>query len=250
MLPVVRFGRVVVVVQPSRGYNVDTSARYHDAALPPPHNYVAVYGWLREVEHVHAVVHVGKHGNLEWLPGKGVGLSAACFPEAIFGAMPHLYPFIVNDPGEGAQAKRRAQAIIIDHLTPPLARSGLYGFMNELEALSDEYTDARLMHPPRAHALRHDMLALARRYGLEKDCDVKDSDSEDDALMKIDDHLCAIKESQIRDGLHVFGGIFPEAQKAAMKVSLLRFPAHKEKARTIHCCGHWRRIWGGRTLTR
>ena len=226
-LSVMRFGKVVLVIQPSRGYHIDAAAHYHDADLPPPHFYVAVYGWLRDVERVLAVVHVGKHGNLEWLPGKGVGLGQHCFPEAIFGAMPHFYPFIVNDPGEGAQAKRRAQAVILDHLTPPMARGGLYGFLAEFEALSDEYAEASLLAPTRAQTLRHELWRLAQQHGLDKDCGIEDHDSEDVALNKLDTHLCTIKESQIRDGLHVYGGVFPEAQKAEMLVSLLRFPRER-----------------------
>lgn len=120
-----RFGNVVIGVQPARGYNVDPKETYHAPDLAPPHHYLAFYLWLRTVFDAHAVVHMGKHGNLEWLPGKGTGLSAACFPQAAIGALPNIYPFIVNDPGEGVQAKRRSAAVIVDHLTPPLARAEL-----------------------------------------------------------------------------------------------------------------------------
>ena len=118
-----RFGNVVVGVQPARGYNIDPKSTYHDPDLVPPHHYLAFYLWLRREFDRHAVVHLGKHGNLEWLPGKSTGLSADCLPDAVLGPLPHLYPFIVNDPGEGIQAKRRASAVIIDHLTPPLTRA-------------------------------------------------------------------------------------------------------------------------------
>jgi cobaltochelatase CobN len=114
---------VTVGVQPARGYNIDPVASYHDPGLVPPHGYFAFYAWLREAFGAHAIIHMGKHGNLEWLPGKAVALSEDCFPEAALGPLPHLYPFIVNDPGEGTQAKRRAAAVIIDHLTPPLTFS-------------------------------------------------------------------------------------------------------------------------------
>jgi len=122
-IPVLRLGRVCVGLQPARGYNIDPAATYHDPDLVPPHGYFAFYAWLREVAGVQAVVHLGKHGNLEWLPGKALALSESCYPEAALGPLPHLYPFIVNDPGEGTQAKRRAQAVILDHLTPPLTRA-------------------------------------------------------------------------------------------------------------------------------
>src|SRR5690606_31747218 len=118
-----RFDHVVVAVQPARGYNVDPKATYHDPALAPPHAYLAFHFWLDRLFGAQAVVHVGKHGNLEWLPGKALALSGTCFPEICAGPVPQLYPFIVNDPGEGTQAKRRIGAAIIDHLTPPLTRA-------------------------------------------------------------------------------------------------------------------------------
>jgi cobaltochelatase CobN len=115
----VLYGNTAVAIQPARGYNIDPKSTYHDPALVPPHGYLAFYFWLRHVFGAHAVIHNGKHGNLEWLPGKATALSAECYPEAALGPLPQLYPFIVNDPGEGTQAKRRTAAVIIDHLTPP-----------------------------------------------------------------------------------------------------------------------------------
>ncbi|MGB1025891.1 MAG: cobaltochelatase subunit CobN, partial [Rhodospirillaceae bacterium] len=130
-LPLMRFGKLVIGVQPARGYNIDPVSSYHDPALPPPHGYLAAYAWIRQSFGAHAVIHMGKHGNLEWLPGKALALAETCFPEAVLGPMPHIYPFIVNDPGEGTQAKRRAQAVIIDHLTPPLTRAETYGVLRD-----------------------------------------------------------------------------------------------------------------------
>ena len=147
MIAGLRFGLAFVGIQPARGYQLDPAAIYHDAALVPPHGYLAFYFWLREVFGADALVHVGKHGNLEWLPGKGVGLCAECWPDAVMGPLPNIYPFIVNDPGEGAQAKRRAQAVIIDHLMPPLTRAENYGPLRDLERLADEYYDASLLDP-------------------------------------------------------------------------------------------------------
>ena len=148
-LPVQRFGNVVVAIQPARGYNIDPEKSYHDPDLPPPHGYLAFYAWLRGAFDAHAVVHVGKHGNVEWLPGKALALSAECFPEAALGPLPHVYPFIVNDPGEGSQAKRRGAAVIVDHLTPPLTRAGSHGALEELERLVDEFFDAASVDPRR-----------------------------------------------------------------------------------------------------
>ncbi len=223
-IPALRFGNIRVGLQPARGYNIDPKASYHDPALVPPHGYLAFYAWLREAERVHAIVHMGKHGNLEWLPGKAMALSDSCFPEAALGPMPHLYPFIVNDPGEGTQAKRRAQAVIIDHLTPPLTRAESYGPLAELERLVDEYYEAAGVDPRRVKVLRGEILDLSRRIGLDSDCGIEDGEADDSALAKLDNHLCELKELQIRDGLHVFG-VSPDAGLLTdLLVALTRLP--------------------------
>ena len=201
-LPVHRFGNLAVAVQPARGYNIDPKATYHDPALPPPHGYLAFHIWLNRHFAAQAVIHVGKHGNLEWLPGKALALSDTCFPEVCAGPVPQLYPFIVNDPGEGTQAKRRIAAAIVDHLTPPLTRAESYGPLKALEALVDEYYLAAGMDPRRIDHLKKEILDLARAQGLDTDAGaVGDGD---DALAALDNYLCELKEMQIRDGLHVF----------------------------------------------
>ncbi|MBY8823635.1 cobaltochelatase subunit CobN [Sphingomonas colocasiae] len=201
-LAVRRFGAVAVAVQPARGYNVDPKASYHDPALAPPHAYLAFHIWLNRHFGAHAVVHVGKHGNLEWLPGKALALSESCFPEVCAGPVPQLYPFIVNDPGEGTQAKRRIGAAIVDHLTPPLTRAESYGPLKALEALVDEYYLAAGMDPRRIAHLKGEILDLARAQGLDADAGAV-GDGED-ALAALDNYLCELKEMQIRDGLHIF----------------------------------------------
>ncbi len=163
-----RLGETFVGIQPARGFNVDLLANYHDPDLIPPHSYLAFYFWLREVYQVDAVVHVGKHGNLEWLPGKGTALSELCWPDIVLGPVPHFYPFIVNDPGEGAQAKRRTQATIIDHLMPPMSRAETYGEMAELEQLVDEYYQAMGLDERRETHLRNAILELATSSHLQK----------------------------------------------------------------------------------
>jgi cobaltochelatase CobN len=208
MVAGLRLGMTFVGIQPARGYNVDHSAVYHDPDLVPPHGYLAFYFWLRKRYGAHAVIHVGKHGNLEWLPGKGVGLSEHCWPDAILGPMPNIYPFIVNDPGEGAQAKRRTQAVIIDHLMPPLTRAETYGPLRNLELLADEYYEAQLLDPRRARELQKDILALVRETHIDRELALEgDTDAADPTvwLPRLDTYLCDLKESQIRDGLHVFG---------------------------------------------
>src|SRR5262249_22795813 len=132
-------------------------------------------------------------------------LSAECFPEAALGPMPHLYPFIVNDPGEGTQAKRRAQAVIVDHLTPPLTRAGSYGIQAELEQLIDEYYDAARGDLRRVKPLARDILERARAAGIDRDCGIEPADDTAASLRKLDGFLCELKDLQIRDGLHVFG---------------------------------------------
>jgi cobalamin biosynthesis Mg chelatase CobN len=190
------------------GDGLDGYASYHDAELVPPHGYLAFYFWLRHVFGIDAIVHVGKHGNLEWLPGKSVALSDACWPDAILGPLPHLYPFIVNDPGEGAQAKRRTQAVIIDHLMPPLTRAENYGPLQDLERQVDEYYEALTVDARRAQLLRKEILAtiVGQQLHTELGLAAPAGGEEEDALLnRTDAWLCELKESQIRDGLHVFG---------------------------------------------
>ncbi|WP_298258865.1 cobaltochelatase subunit CobN [uncultured Litoreibacter sp.] len=210
-LSIHRFGNAVVGLQPARGYNIDPTDTYHSPDLVPPHNYLAFYFWLRQEFGAHAIVHMGKHGNLEWLPGKALALSEECWPEAVLGPMPHVYPFIVNDPGEGTQAKRRAQAVIIDHLTPPMTRAETYGPLKDLEALVDEYYEAAGVDPRRIEHLRREILSMTSATGLSED--VGFSGDEDGDLAKLDAYLCELKEAQIRDGLHVFG-ISPTGEQA------------------------------------
>ena len=198
-------GNVAVLIQPARGYNLDPKATYHDPALVPPHSYFAAYAWLADAFRADAVIDLGKHGTLEWLPGKALALSAECFPEAVLGPLPHLYPFIVNDPGEGSQAKRRSQAVIIDHLTPPLTRAGSYGPQAELERLIDEYYEAARGDPRRIAPLAAEILERARSAGIDRDCGIAAGEDLPRALQKLDGFLCELKELQIRDGLHVFG---------------------------------------------
>jgi len=231
-LSVLTLGAVAVAIQPARGYHIDPVTSYHDPALIPPHGYLAVYSWIRDVFDAHAVVHMGKHGTLEWLPGKSLALSGTCWPEVALGPMPHLYPFIVNDPGEGTQAKRRAQAVIIDHLTPPLTRAESYGPLRDLETLVDEYHEAAGVDPRRLKVLRAEILSLAETSGLAADLGLPparqaeaDAGAEaEQALAVLDNHLCELKEMQIRDGLHVFGLSPKGEQRAGLLLALARPP--------------------------
>ncbi len=218
------YGNVTVAVQPARGYNIDPSETYHDPALVPPHGYFAFYMWLTHEFSAQAVLHNGKHGNLEWLPGKALALSQSCYPEAALGALPNIYPFIVNDPGEGTQAKRRTSAVIVDHLTPPLTRAESYGPLKDLEALIDEYYLASGLDPRRTELLRKHILDLVRANGLDEDSGISKTDSEDAALQKLDTYICELKEAQIRDGLHVLGQAPEGRLETDLLVALTRIP--------------------------
>lgn len=223
-LPLAKFGNVMVGVQPARGYNIDPNETYHSPDLIPPHGYFAFYFYLREQFKTHAITHMGKHGNLEWLPGKALSLASTCYPEMVMGPMPHLYPFIVNDPGEGTQAKRRTSAVIIDHLTPPLTRAESYGPLKQLEALVDEYYEAAGVDPRRLGYLKGEILALIRDTGLDEDAGIKGHDDDGAALEKLDTYLCELKEMQIRDGLHIFGKAPEGRLKTDLAVALARVP--------------------------
>jgi cobaltochelatase CobN len=232
MLAGIRLGETFVGIQPARGYNLDLAANYHDPDLIPPHSYLAFYFWLRHCYQVNAVVHVGKHGNLEWLPGKGSALSDQCWPDIALGPMPHFYPFIVNDPGEGSQAKRRTQAVIIDHLMPPMTRAETYGELAELEGLVDEYYQALGLDTRREDWLKEEILKAVKDSNLLQEIALKDQLNadedpllEDDQLLEqLDAYLCEIKEAQIRHGLHILGELPNTDKLADTLVALLRLP--------------------------
>ncbi len=223
----IQLGNVFVGIQPARGYELDPSLNYHAPDLAPPHAYLAFYAWVRQQFGAQAIVHVGKHGNLEWLPGKSVALSDSCYPEAMLGAMPHLYPFIVNDPGEGSQAKRRAQAVIIDHLTPPMTRAELYGALDQLEGLIDEYYEAQSLDPSRMSVIRDRIQALILQENLHLDLAAPAALPPDitELITRADGYLCELKESQIRDGLHIFGQCPDGRQLRDLIVAIARHPA-------------------------
>ena len=197
-----RFGNVVVAVQPARGGA--EKASLHDGELVPTHGYVAFHAWLRDAFGADAILHLGKHGNLEWLPGKALALSAECWPELCLGPTPLIYPFIVNDPGEGAQAKRRASAVIVDHLMPPLTRAELHGPLAALETLVDEYALAAGVDRRRSAYLEREIAASVAAAGLDRELGLSRVEA-DATLEALDAYLCDLKEMQIRDGLHVLG---------------------------------------------
>ena len=225
VLAALRSGNVVIMVQPPRGFGANPVAIYHDPDLPPSHHYLAAYRWVRDVFGAHAVVHVGKHGNLEWLPGKTAGLSAACAADAALGDVPLVYPFLVNDPGEGSQAKRRAHAVVVDHLVPPMARAESYGDIARLEQLLDEHANIAAMDPGKLPAIRAQIWTLIQAARLDHDLGLSDRphDAEfDDFLLHVDGWLCEIKDAQIRDGLHVLGAAPTGEARVNLVLAVLR----------------------------
>ncbi|MGH3551486.1 MAG: cobaltochelatase subunit CobN, partial [Mycobacterium sp.] len=222
-------GNVVLMVQPPRGFSENPVAIYHDPDLPPSHHYLAAYQWLGRgfpnSFDAHAVVHLGKHGNLEWLPGKTLGMSAGCGSDAALGDLPLVYPFLVNDPGEGTQAKRRAHAVLVDHLIPPMARAESYGDIARLEQLLDEHAAIAALDPGKLPAVRQQIWTLIRAAKMDHDLGLTErpeDDSFDDMLLHVDGWLCEIKDVQIRDGLHILGRTPEGEQQLDLVLAILR----------------------------
>ncbi|HEY0485404.1 MAG TPA: cobaltochelatase subunit CobN [Mycobacteriales bacterium] len=232
-LAALRFGNVVLMIQPPRGFGENPIAIYHDPDLPPSHHYLAAYRWLDSEFGADAVVHLGKHGTLEWMPGKGLGLSEDDAPDAVLRDLPLVYPFIVNDPGEGTQAKRRGHATVVDHLVPPMARADTYGDMAKLEQLLDEYATVQALDPTKLPAIRAQIWTLIQSAQLHHDLhtdDMPGEDDFDDFVLHVDGYLCEIKDSQIRDGLHILGAAPDGEARVNLVLAVLRAT----------------QVWGGR----
>lgn len=225
VIAAIQSGNLVLMVQPPRGFGEKPVAIYHDPDLPPSHHYLAAYHWLDSGFGAHAVVHLGKHGNLEWLPGKTLGMSAACGPDAALGNLPLIYPFLVNDPGEGTQAKRRAHAVLVDHLIPPMARAETYGDIARLEQLLDEHANVAALDPGKLPAIRQQIWTLIRAAKMDHDLGLTErpeEDTFDDMLLHVDGWLCEIKDVQIRDGLHILGQKPTGAGELDLVLAILR----------------------------
>ncbi|ESW79574.1 cobaltochelatase [Mesorhizobium sp. LSJC285A00] len=219
------FGNITVALAPDRGRSADRRADYHDPTLPPRHDLLAFGLWLRKSLRIHALIHVGAHGTLEWLPGKTVALSQNCFPEIATGSLPVIYPFIVSNPGEAAQAKRRIAAVTLGHLPPPLAAAGLDEEQHKLERLVDEYAQADGLDRRRRDRLAKLIVDTAQKTGLASEAGVAKTDAPDEALRRIDAWLCDLKDFAIKDGLHIYGRA-PDDEPDAMRVQ----SAEAEKA--------------------
>ncbi len=214
-------GNVVIAIQPPRGYGEDPVGIYHDPELPPTHHYLACYRWIDAVWRADAIVHLGKHGTLEWLPGKMLALSPGCAPDAALGDIPLVYPFVVNDPGEGVQAKRRAHALIVDHLVPPMMRAGAYDELAELETLLDDYARLEVLDPSKLPALAGRIWSAIERANLQADLEIAERpENLGELVAHIDGYLCEVKDIQIKDGLHILGRA-PEGEQLRGLISAM-----------------------------
>ncbi|MQG71441.1 MAG: cobaltochelatase subunit CobN [SAR202 cluster bacterium] len=216
-------GNVFVGLQPPRGFGENPIAIYHSPDLAPTHHYVAYYRWIRDIFKADAMVHVGKHGTMEWLPGKGIGLSNACYPEVTLEDVPLFYPFIINNPGEGAQAKRRAHATIVDHMIPPMTTADSYGDIAKLEQLMDEHYQCQTLDPPKLPLLEGQIWDMVRQADLDRDLGVDELPKDfGEFILHIDGYLCELKDAQIRDGLHTLGEVPPDELMASLLSVLTR----------------------------
>ena len=222
-VPGLQFGNVFVGIQPPRGFGDNPIAIYHNADLVPPHHYLGMYHWVRHAFQADAIVHMGKHGTLEWLPGKSLGLSAGCYPDVALGDLPLIYPFIINDPGEGTQAKRRAHAVIIDHLIPAMTRAEVYNDIARLEQLMDEYYQVQTLDPSKLPVIQAQIWDLIVQAELHRDLHATDvPDDFNDFLLHVDGYLCELKDAQIRDGLHTLGQVPVGEQLIGLVLAMLR----------------------------
>jgi cobaltochelatase CobN len=223
-------GNVVIAIQPPRGYGEGPVGIYHDPELPPTHHYLACYRWIDAVWGADAIIHLGKHGTLEWLPGKMLALSSECAPDAVLGDIPLIYPFVVNDPGEGVQAKRRAHALIVDHLVPPMMRAGTFDEMAELETLLDDYARLEVLDPGKLPALAGRIWTAIERANLQTDLAIAERpDDLGELVAHIDGYLCEVKDIQIKDGLHILGRA-PEGEQLRGLVAAILGTAADEDA--------------------
>lgn len=212
----VSYGNATIHVQPKRGcYGARCDGEVckilHDPECPPPHQYLATYFWIHKIFGADVVVHVGTHGNLEFLPGKSVGMSENCFPDVSIGTIPHLYIYNADNPPEGTIAKRRSYATLVDHMQTVMMQGGLYEGLEELEILLNQYETAK-NDPARSHALQHLIMDALANTNLDKDIHLDPQMPLADVVSKTHEALSKIRNTHIPSGMHIFGEI-PEGDK-------------------------------------
>lgn len=244
-----RFGNVTVHVQPKRGC---AGARcdgkvckiLHDPDVPPPHQYVATYKWISREFKAHAIVHVGTHGNLEFLPGKGVALSSACFPDIAIDTIPHLYIYNADNPPEGTIAKRRSYAVLVDHMQTVMTESGVYDELEELDRLIGEYEESKVKDPEKLHVLQHLIFQALKKSNLDKEIKIRWQEKRlaiseltheelhqipfDTIVDEIHGRLSLIRNTQIQDGMHIFGKLPEGDRRIDFIYAIMRYDAGKE----------------------
>lgn len=225
LIPGIINGNIFIGVQPPRGFGEDLEKTYHSPDATPPHHYLAYYRWLRDDFKADAVLHIGKHGSLEWLPGKSVGLSESCYPDLAISDLPNIYPYIINDPGEGTQAKRRSYACIIDHLVPVMTNADTYDELAEIEVQLEAYYHAKMVDQDKLPFLEKLIWEKVQKADLDKDLELNYFDVMMDFsgfLEMLHGYISEIKDTQIKDGLHILGEAPQAERQLEMLIALTR----------------------------
>ncbi|WP_459129226.1 cobaltochelatase subunit CobN [Guggenheimella bovis] len=214
LVPGIINGDFFIGIQPSRAFDEKADEIYHSAVFSPPYSYLAYYRWIEDEFHADAILHVGTHGTVEWLPGKEVGMSQSCYPSIALGTLPHYYIYHMGIVGEGIQAKRRSGAVILDHLPPSMDDSGTYEGTEELEELLKEYYDSVQKKTGQTAILEGKILNLAKKTELLSDIHLSEEEFFEHPMRSIDAihmWLEELKNSVVTDGLHILGQV-PEGK--------------------------------------
>jgi len=230
VIPGIMLGNIFVGAQPMRGWGENSTDIAHSATLPPTHQYIAFYMWLQKGMETNAVIHLGTHGTLEWLPGRSVGLGEDDWPDVLLGDVPNIYPYIVDNTGEGTQAKRRGYAVIIDHLTAPIIVSGLYGDLAQLQDLINSYDNTELQE--RKEILKAQILELVEKLHLDEDLNLNLQTTEFETIKNMVEHnLEELSATLMPYGLHTFGLALEGEVLDQMVESIVSFdPANRDNA--------------------
>ena len=210
VIPGLIFGNIFIGMQPARATGEKAAELYHSTDSTPPYSYIATYRWISEIFGADAVCHIGTHGSLEWLPGKEVGLSSSCYPDASLASIPNFYPYHIGIVGEGIQAKRRSWATLLDHIPPSLDEAGAYESLAVIDEALKEYSQAKQMRPAQVPSLAARVFELAEKANMTEDLGLTREDFEKDSEAVIDRiHIWMgdIKFSAVKDGLHIFGEV-------------------------------------------